>query len=128
MEKDKKSRVLALSGNLGSGKTTITQGLATGLGIKARVTSPTFIIMREYFKHPAPSLYHIDLYRLPEEAVDAEIDSLGIEDLWNQEGNVIVVEWPEKAGARLPGQTLWIQIENPEGGDVRKFSLPEGLV
>jgi tRNA threonylcarbamoyladenosine biosynthesis protein TsaE len=128
LKKNKKSILLALSGDLGSGKTTMTQGLAVGLGIKARVLSPTFIIMREYLKKTAPSLYHIDLYRFPDQAVAGiEVDSLGISDLWTQEGNVIVIEWPEKAKEKLPQDTLWIQIENLEG-DVRKVSLPEGLV
>src|SRR3972149_1991176 len=76
----KVSHVLALKGELGSGKTTFVQGLAKGLGVKKRITSPTFILMREYAISHQPLaisyLYHVDLYRL-EGDLSREIENLG---------------------------------------------------
>ncbi|MAG59863.1 tRNA (adenosine(37)-N6)-threonylcarbamoyltransferase complex ATPase subunit type 1 TsaE [Candidatus Woesebacteria bacterium] len=117
--------VLALVGNLGSGKTTFIQGLARGLGIKRAVISPTFILMREYeskvkiqsskFK----TLYHIDLYRL-EEDVEREWIGLGIQDILGKNDTIVVIEWAEKVKELLPKNTIWVKFENV-GGDNRKI-------
>lgn len=108
----KGGEVLALSGDLGAGKTTFVQGLAEGLGITDRVMSPTFLLMRE---HSLPKfggkLYHIDLYRL-ENNVDQEIENLGIIDYWEKPENIVVIEWAEKAKSVLPPSTTWITFEN----------------
>ncbi|MCD4742326.1 MAG: tRNA (adenosine(37)-N6)-threonylcarbamoyltransferase complex ATPase subunit type 1 TsaE [Desulfobacteraceae bacterium] len=81
-----------LSGDLGSGKTTFTQGLAKGLGISEEyyITSPTYSIINEY--PGALTLYHIDLYRI---ADVLDLDSTGIGEIMDQENAVIAVEWPE---------------------------------
>lgn len=108
--------ILALSGDLGSGKTTFVQGLAKGLGIKGRVVSPTFIIMRQYtiptskIQHLTSSLYHIDLYRL-DTNLENEIANLGLADMWGKKDNVVVIEWAEKIKELLPKNTLWISFE-----------------
>src|SRR4030042_4237719 len=81
--------ILALSGDLGSGKTTFTQGFAEGLGIKSRVISPTFILMRKY-----GDFYHLDLYRL-ENNIEGEIKNLGIKDIWEDKKNIMIIEWAE---------------------------------
>jgi len=88
--------VIALYGELGSGKTTFTKGLAKGLGITNRVTSPTFVLMKDY---DLPSknnskLHHLDLYRLDS---SDDIKSLNLNELVNQEANIFVIEWAEKA-------------------------------
>jgi tRNA threonylcarbamoyladenosine biosynthesis protein TsaE len=96
--------VYLLIGNLGSGKTCLTQGIAWGLGIKEYAMSPSFVIVRElYGRLP---LYHIDLYRLDyiEETVD-----LGLDDYLYGHG-VCVVEWAEKALNILPQEHLLIKI------------------
>src|SRR3990167_10943543 len=91
--------VVALYGDLGSGKTTFTQGLAEGLGIKRRIISPTFIIVRNYelgIKNQELgriNLYHIDLYRIESEE---DVESLGIEEIVKDPRNVVVIEWAEK--------------------------------
>lgn len=86
--------VVALTGDLGAGKTTFTQGFAKGLGIKDKIISPTFVLIRQ---HQVPNtkqiLYHLDLYRL--EAED-DFKQLGIEDML-QGNNIILIEWAEKA-------------------------------
>ncbi|MCL5010910.1 MAG: tRNA (adenosine(37)-N6)-threonylcarbamoyltransferase complex ATPase subunit type 1 TsaE [Patescibacteria group bacterium] len=99
--------VLALRGNLGSGKTTFVQGLAKGLGVKNEINSPTFVIMKKFkiqnskFK-TFKNFYHIDCYRLnkPE-----EILSLGWQEIIANPKNIVAVEWPGKIKKFLPKQT-----------------------
>jgi tRNA threonylcarbamoyladenosine biosynthesis protein TsaE len=109
---------VALSGDLGAGKTTFIQGIAEGLGIKERVNSPTFIIMRSY-----EDFYHVDLYRL-EENVESEVTNLGIPDLVDEGKSIIVIEWAEKMRGMLPKNTIWINIENVDE-NTRKISIKE---
>lgn len=112
----KGGEVLALVGELGSGKTTFVQGLAKGLGIKKRVISPTFIIMRRYsiprgarYLLPA-NFYHVDLYRL-EKNIEHEIKGLGLNEIWGRPENIIAIEWAEKIKDFLPKSTIWITFE-----------------
>lgn len=101
---------MALSGDLGSGKTTFTQGLAEGLGIRDNITSPTFVLMKSY-KLPAISykLIHIDAYRM-----DSEQDalSIGITDYLREPNTICVIEWPEIIEKLLPKNTIWIQFKH----------------
>ncbi|MFZ3074305.1 MAG: tRNA (adenosine(37)-N6)-threonylcarbamoyltransferase complex ATPase subunit type 1 TsaE [Minisyncoccales bacterium] len=107
----KSARVLALSGNLGAGKTHFAQGFAFGLGIKGTIGSPTFAIMKKYplgnqgdFK----TFYHIDCYRL--ESGD-DLRPLGIENILSGPNNIIAIEWPRIAQAILPKGILKITFE-----------------
>ncbi len=106
--KKTKSGVIALTGEMGAGKTIFVQGFAKGLGINDKITSPTFVLIRQ---HKIPKvkkiLYHIDLYRLEGEI---NIKQLGIEDLFNSE-NLILIEWAEKINKYLPKETIRINIE-----------------
>lgn len=93
--------VVCLEGDLGAGKTTFTQGLAAALGVKGRVTSPTFCIVQEHEGRggsSVPLLVHMDLYRLRGED---DVLAIGWED-YLARGAVIVVEWPERAGSLIP--------------------------
>ncbi len=100
---------LALYGNLGSGKTTFIQGLAEGLGIKRRIISSTFIIIRNYDLRPKTkdqrpkAFYHIDLYRIG--SID-DLLGLGIDEIINDKNNIVAVEWAEKMGELLPRQRI----------------------
>ncbi len=97
--------VFLLVGNLGAGKTCLTQGIAWGLGIKEYTMSPSFVIMRElYGRLP---LYHIDLYRL--DRIEESMD-LGLDDYFYGRG-VCVVEWAEKALSIMPPDHLLIKID-----------------
>jgi tRNA threonylcarbamoyladenosine biosynthesis protein TsaE len=99
------NEVLALTGDLGAGKTTLIQGIAEGLGVKDYVTSPTFIIINEYQgRFP---FYHIDLYRLDEVS---QIEDLGIEEYFNKDG-VCVIEWAEKLKELMPQNAEKIEIK-----------------
>ncbi len=101
--------LLALSGNLGAGKTTLTQALARELQIKDPVKSPTFLIMESY-----PVNYgrfhrfiHIDAYRLEH---PSELGNLGFMDLLKEGGNLIVLEWPEKVLELVPESAVRVSL------------------
>jgi len=94
----KNGAIVALYGDLGSGKTTFVQGLAAGLGIHQRIVSPTFIIMRSYDKN----FYHVDLYRTETEK---DIEGLGLPEIMEDSESIVVIEWPERMEALLPKHT-----------------------
>jgi tRNA threonylcarbamoyladenosine biosynthesis protein TsaE len=97
--------VVAFYGGLGAGKTTLIQGIASGLGIKNYVTSPTFTIINE-FKGKVP-LYHVDLYRMHDLY---EIETLALEEYFDK-GGIVLIEWAEKMGETLPEGTKSIKIK-----------------
>lgn len=99
--------ILALSGELGSGKTCFTGGLASGLGVDSRykVTSPTFTLINEY---PAQiKLYHFDVYRLNNYS---DLDDIGYEEYFSGKG-VVVIEWAEKVAEIIPESAIFIHFE-----------------
>lgn len=93
--------VIGLSGDLGAGKTSFTQGVAKALGVKDTVTSPTFIIEKNYELNNSKfrNLIHIDAYRLDEER---ELEVLGFKELLEHPENLIFVEWPERVQEIIP--------------------------
>lgn len=99
--------VIALSGDLGAGKTTFAQGFAEGLGIKDRIVSPTFLIIRKY---PVPDkksfFYHIDLYRM--ENIDLKYS--GLEEILSEPSNIVLIEWAEKISEYLPKTTKFLKL------------------
>ena len=115
--------VVLLQGDLGAGKTTLTQGVAKGLGIADYVQSPTFILVAEYDGRAADGtplrLYHLDLYRL--EGM-GDLESIGFEDYLEPRDGVSVVEWPERAGGELPERYVLVRLEQGEG-DRRRIAL-----
>ncbi len=121
----KGGEVLALTGDLGSGKTTFIQGLAAGLGIKQRIISPTFIIMRNYLprRKAGNNFYHVDLYRL-EGNLGHELDNLGITDIWNKDNTIVAIEWAEKIRDLLPSSTIWINFEQIDD-ETRKITIKQ---
>ena len=117
----KGGEVIGLVGELGSGKTTFVKGLAGGLGIKKNITSPTFVMLKEYripHRHLHISsvnrevygtLVHIDVYRV--EKID-DIKSVGIEDYFGRKDVVMVIEWAEKIKKILPKNTIYINFKH----------------
>jgi tRNA threonylcarbamoyladenosine biosynthesis protein TsaE len=104
VRKLKKGDVVALSGSLGSGKTTFVKGMAKGLGIKEYVKSPTFTLLHIY-KGRIP-IFHFDLYRL----VGDDYESLDFDDhLYEPEG-IAVLEWAEKIKNDLPKNVKWVRL------------------
>ncbi len=107
-----KATVIAISGNLGSGKTTFVQGFAEGLGITTRIISPTFILMRSYKvenKEGFNTLYHLDLYRL-EGDVKSQVLNLGFEEIIQDPKNIVLIEWAEKMENGFSWDT-WIEFQ-----------------
>lgn len=110
--------LLALEGDLGAGKTTFTQGLARGLGVRSVVNSPTFTIIKEY--QGSLPLYHMDVYR-----VGDDVDSLGLDDYFFGEG-ICVVEWASLIEDVLPPERLTIFLRRI-GDEQRLVELvPQG--
>lgn len=99
--------VVALEGDLGSGKTTLVQGIAQGWGSADRVSSPTFVILNDYRHSNGRHLYHADAYRLnPESPLDREI--LDLDNLLGK--GILMVEWAERIKTSLPSENLWIKM------------------
>ncbi len=90
----KDARMVILRGDLGAGKTTLVKGIAEGLQTASRddITSPTFTLVHE-FRGPDVTLYHVDLYRIDSER---ELATLGLDDLFAEPGNLVLLEWGEK--------------------------------
>ena len=109
--------VVCLEGDLGAGKTTFVQGLAAALGVKGRVTSPTFCIVQEH-RGADCFLVHMDLYRLTGED---DVLAIGWED-YLAEGAILAVEWPERAGSLIPAAARHIRFLQA-GENCRKIAI-----
>lgn len=100
-----KGGVIAITGELGAGKTTFAQGFAKGLGIKDKIISPTYILIRQHpILNTKRTFYHIDLYRLE------DIKGLGLEEIINDKENVVLIEWAERL-KKLPKNAIKMTIE-----------------
>lgn len=112
--------VIALTGELGAGKTTFVQGFAKALGIKEKIISPTFVLIRQHKIPPTQKmLYHADLYRLQKEE---QFKDLGIEEIFANNQNLVLVEWAEKVEKLLPKNAIYIDFKI-ESRDVRKIKI-----
>lgn len=101
--------VLALEGDLGSGKTIFTKGLAWGLGIKEIIVSPTFVILKQYRirNKKLKNLIHIDCYRL--KSFDDAL-TVGMNEYLGKKNNICVIEWPGIIKRILPENTIWVKF------------------
>lgn len=133
----KGGEVLCFYGNLGTGKTTFIQALAKALGVKENVTSPTFVLMKQYRRGdsvsrpdkrasqrltpttPKTFFFHMDAYRLgsSQEALD-----LGLEEIWSDKNNIIAIEWADKISDILPESKIDLCFEHIDG-DKRKITI-----
>lgn len=132
----KKAIVLALEGDLGGGKTTFTQGLARGLKIKGQITSPSFVLIKNYRIAPPQSpsyigggrreglknFYHIDCYRLNK---PWQLQELGLEEIISAPKNLVVIEWAERVEEILPEDKIVIKFEWVDGNK-RKITFKQG--
>lgn len=100
--------VIALYGELGTGKTVFVQGIAKGLNIKRKITSPTFVFIKLYpLKTKDLTFYHLDLYRVKN---SQDLATLGIEEVFSQ-NSICAVEWADKIKDKLPQKRIDIKIE-----------------
>jgi len=113
--------VVALFGELGAGKTTLTRGILRGLGFEGDVGSPTFPIVQAYEPpDTALPLWHVDLYRIDD---PAELEELALDDVLD--GGALVIEWPERLGTRLWPQALRLHLSAaPSGARVLTVKVP----
>ena len=112
-------KIICLEGELGSGKTTFTQGLLKGLGIKGPYTSPTFVVMKRYkrklkgrklltkIQSSVQIIYHIDAYRVTAKNV---LD-IGWEEIISDKSGIIIVEWADKIRKIIPKNSIWIKFK-----------------
>lgn len=110
--------MIALSGPLGAGKTVLAQAICRGYGVTDAVTSPTFALVHEY-SAPRSAVFHIDLYRI---TGPGELAALAWEELISARA-LVLIEWPERAGAHLPVGHVPIDLEYVPGDSSRRFLL-----
>ncbi|MFA5714178.1 MAG: tRNA (adenosine(37)-N6)-threonylcarbamoyltransferase complex ATPase subunit type 1 TsaE [Candidatus Paceibacterota bacterium] len=116
--------IFGLKGDLGAGKTTFLQGFAKGLGIKDKITSPTFVIMNRFpiKKGKFRNFYHLDCYRVENYK---EIENIGIKEIISDSKNIVCIEWPEKIKRIIPKDVPFIRFDILEG-DKRKITIDYG--
>ena len=121
-EKASPGQIYTLDGDLGTGKTVFTQGVAAGLGITEAISSPTFTIIQEYDTGRLP-LYHFDVYRIGD---IEEMEEIGYDDYFFGEG-ICLIEWADLIREILPEHVIRITIEKDleKGFDYRKITLGE---
>jgi tRNA threonylcarbamoyladenosine biosynthesis protein TsaE len=110
-----------LSGDLGAGKTCLTQGIAWGMGVEDHVRSPTFVLLTEY--QGRLPLYHADLYRL---GTIEELFDLGFDEYLEDSNGVLVVEWADRVPEGFPDDHLLIRLETPSEEERRLTLIPHG--
>lgn len=103
----KKGDIVALFGNLGAGKTIFSKGIAQGLGIKKRIISPTFTIVRNYKLKNGTDFYHLDLYRGEKEE---DFESVGLSEIFSS-NSIVIIEWADRIKRILPKKRIDINIK-----------------
>ncbi len=118
--------VVALHGELGAGKSVFARGFARGLGVTGPIPSPTFVLMHEYEIPPTlfasskgGTLYHLDLYRIPNE--DAAL-AFGVDELLANPNAIKIIEWPEKIGGLLPPGSIHVYLTHA-GDSARNLAI-----
>mgnify|MGYP001197893649 FL=1 len=122
-KKIKKGSIIALNGNLGSGKTTFTQGFAKGLGVEQHVGSPTFKLVSEYFGS-IMKLYHVDCYRL--NSIE-EFLNLGGENLLLPCDGVTLIEWANIIEGLIPADSIEIKFSRFNGNKTKRLLTITGI-
>ena len=110
--------LVTIAGDLGAGKTTLVQAICRGLGVTDEVTSPTYALVHRYAAPSAP-VYHLDLYRLDGEP---DLQNIGWDDIVAEHA-LVLVEWPERAGSRIPDGHVPIELEHVPGDPDRRVLL-----
>lgn len=121
-DKNKHALVIALHGNLGAGKTTFVQGFLRGLGVKSKITSPTFVIAKSYkLKSISYAIaYHIDCYRIKK---PAELILLGIKEIFSEPKNIVLIEWPERIKKIIPKNAVKINFFHGKKENERQINV-----
>lgn len=111
-ESKNKSNIIALKGDLGAGKTTLTKEIANLLGVEDTVISPTYVLVKFYEtkNNKWKKLIHMDAYRI--EGI-SELGNIGYEDFFDPE-NLVIIEWPEKIEEAIPKNATWFEIDHDD--------------
>lgn len=117
--KTKRGAVIALEGELGAGKTTFIQGFARSLGIKEKIKSPTFVLMKKYKILDGINLYHIDCYRVRDYK---DLKIIELKEIFKASHNIILIEWAERVREILPKKHLTVHIDHISE-NVRKITI-----
>jgi tRNA threonylcarbamoyladenosine biosynthesis protein TsaE len=119
----KNLRMVILHGDLGAGKTTLVKGIAEGLNAASQddVTSPTFTLIHEY-RGPEVTVYHVDLYRID---TQRELDTLGLDELFADDRNLVLIEWGEKFPRLVAERDAEIRIERM--GELKRKVIVSGV-
>ncbi len=119
--KNSGATVFALTGELGSGKTTFIQGFLRGMGVVRGGASPTFILMRRHaIRGKFKSVYHIDTYRIKN---PGEFLKLDFKEILADPKNIILIEWAEKVKKILPKNAIWLRFHHGRGEEDRRVSF-----
>ena len=110
--------LISITGELGAGKTTLAQSICRGYGVDEPVTSPTYALVHRYEAEKSP-VFHIDLYRLDNES---QLTNIGWDDILAERA-LVIVEWPERAGNRMPNDQLHIELDYSPGDETRRILL-----
>lgn len=129
IKKNKGSVIIGLIGDLGGGKTTFVKGIASGLGVKGSITSPTFTLLKEY-KTKDLNLYHFDFYRL-KDINDAK--NLGLEEYFEKSRSIVIIEWADRIKNILPDEKIIIEFDFISQNERRltlkaKCKIPKELI
>lgn len=113
--------VIALTGELGAGKTVFVQAFAKALGVKGPVNSPTFVLIHPYDIQAGryKTLYHVDAYRIESKE---QFDPLGLGEILEGNKNIVLIEWADRIGELIPENATRIHIEHT-GGDTREIEI-----
>ncbi len=102
--------IIALKGNLGAGKTTFVQGLMRGLGVKRKIVSPTFTLLRSYAIKTDTflTIHHFDCYRMTDER---ELNDLGFKEMVKDPRSIVLIEWPERVVKAIPRKKVEVVLD-----------------
>lgn len=115
--------VVTITGDLGAGKTTLVQAICRGYGVREEVTSPTFALVHRY-QAPRSPVYHLDLYRLDG---PAELTNIAWDEIVSDEA-IVLIEWPERAGDRIPRVHVPISLQHLSDDPLRRLLYAGGHV
>lgn len=115
--------VMAISGELGAGKTTLVQAICRGYGVTEDVTSPTFALVHRY-SSPRSAVYHLDLYRLKS---PAELQNIGWDEIIGEDA-LVLIEWPERAAEQIPHNHVPVSLQHLPDDESRRVLYAGGHV
>lgn len=119
----KRALVLGFTGDLGAGKTTFIKSFIRALGVRKKVTSPTFLISRRFGLPKGgryKNVFHVDAYRISN---SKELSEIGIEDIMNERGNIVLVEWADRIKHVLPKGMIWVKFKHGKGESQRHITI-----